>query len=78
MKPTHILVPIEEWEAGHYIYSVHNPDVLIEVNLSEEWSFDELKKKALKDDITRLLTKAELEYMEGYQQCAKDLLNTKP
>ena len=89
-KPTHILVPIESLEKairqdrlsggyGTYDYDklVNAVNKGIEVDLSEEGIKERaINGAAANDDVASFLDKSI--YEQGYQQCAKDLLNTKP
>lgn len=79
-KPTHILVPIDNLHVASQFDEITNTMIetsfvvaaidCIEVDLSEEGI------EAMGDEWGPM-TYDRLSYKRGYQQCAKDLLNTK-
>ena len=78
-KPTHILVPIEEY--NHVVANNLHLDYLLERSPKVDLSEEGIKEKAIdyahkNDDEGSWNDLAIMQ--EAYQQCAKDLLNTKP
>jgi hypothetical protein len=76
MTPTHILVPIAEFTAENN--REERMKIVLtspKVDLSEEGikKIAVLAKREAFDD-----PMMGIDYIDGYQQCAKDLLNTKP
>ena len=83
-KPTHILVSIEEWKAlQDKVRNSHGAFDNDDLALSIENDFPriDLSEEGIKDESEKAVHKhygAFYDaYEQGYQQCAKDLLNSK-
>lgn len=79
MKFTHLLVPVRVIEKIENTYSFEQDmSKAIAVDLSEEGIEEKAKLAKKLPLLLKLNFVARTAYSAGYQQCAKDLLNTKP
>ena len=71
MTKTHYLVPVDAYDSETF-------DMLMRAHPAIDLSEDSIAKMARKAETKNMdLVGDPLQYQDGYQQCAKDLLNSK-